>query len=200
MKQMVTLETGNYSVSMEGDRAVDFGWEFIESKDGVEVWREKRENQDRWYHAVSEDAAVGKRVLFDAALRQEYEFGIHENILNRLKWVMQNELKPNGDHFVEVTFKFDWLGEECGFEVNEIAERDMCTLLLRDDYCMHGCEDIVWATCRAKDVEKVKPLMMTKMRQQLLENGRCYPKRKREFDHKYAIVKEFENNQAEQTT
>jgi len=162
-KTMITLKTCEYKTETEKywGRADD--WKLVTATDGVEVWCENRINKDRWYHAVCEDEAVGRKVLFDVARKEEFRVGLPCSMLDKLTELMQNELRPSGNHFVQVTCGFDSFGIGGKFTVNE-SNACAIPVFIGDFECkFNESDEWVKATCRYNDVEKAKPILLEKL-------------------------------------
>lgn len=188
-RMMATLKVCEYKVETEEywGRADD--WKLVKSVDGVEVWRETRPNNDRWYHAVSEDEAEGKKVMFDFVRLEEYRLGLPQVMLDRITELMQNELRPSGNHYVRVVCGFDCFGLDGEFMVEEPQEHSIP--LHNDDFKFNICDDWTTAICRFSDVEKLKPLVLKKMTEYLREKRDDKRKELDKIEERIAALEEL---------
>lgn len=199
-RMIVTLKVCEYKVETEEywGRASD--WKLATSVDGVEVWRETRPNNDRWYHAVCEDEAEGKKVMFDFVRLEEYRLGLPMFMLDKITELMQNELRPSGNHYVRVACGFDCFGLDGEFTVEEPQEQSIP--IHHDDFTFNRCDDWTAAICRFNDVEKLKPLVLKNMMEYLQEKRDDKRKELNKIKRRIAALeelgkKELENEQAE---
>lgn len=157
-QKTVTLRTWEYGVDVAEGRVPCGGKELVHGSGGVEVWRETRENKDRWYHAVCVDEGEGRAVLFETALKEEFGKGVPLAMLDRLADLMQRELKPYGRHFVKVKVRFGG----CGLDLEETVEDADCheiPILHMGNPVVDSCEDWAVGTCRALDAEGMKEVL-----------------------------------------